>query len=140
MNKLKRALITSAVVVSALGGSAGLASASTSSPAHSAVSADSPPRGNVDQIQTFPWGARIWLDHQGSQAAYRSVQASGSFSALKNSIPGVPSWLSWPLQHIGCTSQFINDVRNDDQGYGVVMDINWWAPFWSCGSLKVWSQ
>jgi hypothetical protein len=95
-------------------------------------------RGNVTQEQSFWWGARIWLDHNATQAAWRQVQASGNLSNLQ--IPGVPRWITLPLKYISCVGQFVNDVRADDVGYGVVMDINWWAPWWSCGTLKVWSQ
>ena len=99
-------------------------------------------RGNVTQEQSSWWGARIWLDHNASQAAWSQVQASGDLSILQipGEIPGVPEYITLPLKYLSCVGQFVNDVRADDVGYGVVMDVNWWAPWWSCGTLKVWSQ
>jgi hypothetical protein len=99
----------------------------------------SPSRGNLTNYETHWWGIRIWLNHTTTQAAWQSVKASGSFAGL-GSVPGVPGPAKLAFKDISCVSQFINDVGASDVGYGVVMDINWWAPFWSCGTLKVWSQ
>lgn len=140
--KFRLFIATAAAFVAVGGGTAGTALASTASPASAAqpaavqlVSA----RGNVQQIQYNWWGMRIWLNHQGAQAAYQSVAAAGRLNNV--SIPGVPSYISAPMEaYIHCTAQFVNDVRADDVGYGVVMDVNWWSPWWSCGTLKVWSQ
>lgn len=142
-NKLGRAGIAAAAAAAIGGlGLTGVASAGTTQPAavtsmsqQQTVVRTAASRGNVTQEQSFWWGARIWLNHNASQAAWRQVQASGSLSNLQ--IPGVPTLA---LNDISCVAQFVNDVHADDVGYGVVMDVNWWAPWWSCGTLKVWSQ
>jgi hypothetical protein len=54
-------------------------------------------------------------------------------------IPRIPLGITLALKHIGCAGQFVNDLGNKDQGYGVVLDFPYYSPFWACG-LKVWAQ
>jgi len=101
-----------------------------------------PARGNETKIDKHAWGMRIWLRHIAAEEAWRSVKASGTLASL-DQLP-LPPGLSWivkvALKDPSCIGEFVNAVHNRDVGYGVVMDINWWAPFWSCGTLKVWAQ
>jgi hypothetical protein len=142
--KFRVLLASAAVAVAAIGGTAGPALASSSSqasPARPAVTqlASDAGRGNVDHIEVNSWGVRIWLDHQGTQAMYQSVAAAGSIPGAP--IPYVPWYIQAPvILYVHCISQFVNDIKNDDQGYGIVMDLNYWAPWWTCGTLKVWGQ
>lgn len=101
-------------------------------------------RGNVRRLERHVWGMRIWLNHNGTQATWRSVAASGSFANLDH-LPvfglGPFGWVvEKALSYPACIGRFVNAVRTADAGYGVVIDVNWWAPFWSCGGLKVWTQ
>jgi hypothetical protein len=130
-------ILATAVLVN-VGGAIG-ATTNTAELSRPSASGQMAARGNETKYQLFVWGARIWLSHNTAIAAWQSVSASGNFSNL-DKIPGVPPLVKSVLQHISCISQFVNDVRSKDVGYGVVMDVNWWAPFWSCGTLKVWSQ
>lgn len=97
-------------------------------------------RGNEKRVSWYWWGARLWLNHPTAEEAWQSVKASGSFSELDKS-PRVPQPVKLAFKHISCISRFVNEVRGRDVGYGVVMDVNFRAPFFSClGALKVWSQ
>ena len=103
-----------------------------------------PGRGNVRQINKYAWGLRIWLTHDGAQSAWRSVAASGNFDNLdKIPVIGLGPFgkvVKAALSYPACIGRFVNSVKASDVGYGVVMDVNWWAPFWACGSMKAWSQ
>jgi len=137
IGKIGRFAATAALLITLVAATSGLQPMSASAATQSTVVLTAA-RGNLTQEQNFWWGARIWLNHNATQAAWRQVQASGNLSDLQ--IPGVPSLITLPLKYIRCVGQFVNDVRANDVGYGVVMDVNWWAPWWSCGTLKVWSQ
>jgi len=97
--------------------------------------------GNVSKVAWYWWGVRIWLNHDAAQAAWKSVAAAGSFAKLANIpvIEAVPG-LGWAVQYIGCTGQFVKEVRRDDVGRGVVLDVDYIAPWWSCGTMTVQSQ
>ena len=101
-----------------------------------------PARGNETKYEKHAWGLRIWLRHTLAESVWKSVKASGGFADLDH-LP-IPKPLSWivgvAFKDPACIGRFVNEVGSRDAGYGVVMDINWWAPFWACGSLKVWAQ
>jgi hypothetical protein len=97
-----------------------------------------PARGNETKRERNWWGFRIWLSHPGAQSAYNAVKASGNFSSLV-SVGRIPTPIAIALKYITCTGDFINKVGASDVGYGVVLDVPYYAPFWACG-LKVWSQ
>jgi hypothetical protein len=94
-------------------------------------------RGNQTKVQTYWWGWRFWINHTSTQNVIRSVQTTGSLSGVGN-IPVSPQ-LKLAAKHIGCAGQFVQNLKRDDVGYGVVFDVPFYTPFWTCG-LKVWSQ
>lgn len=103
-----------------------------------------PARGNQTKFEKHWWGARIWLRHIGADAVWRAGKATGNFAHIDQLPLPLPGWvkkiITLPLKYTACAGRFINELHDRDAGYGIVMDINWWSPFWTCGLLKVWAQ
>jgi hypothetical protein len=94
---------------------------------------------NITSIQTMWWGLHIRLSHADTQSTYQSVQAAGYVSSA-SLLSKLPASIGTAFQYIGCIGQFVNDLRNDDQGYGVNINVAYFAVFWTCGSYTVWAQ
>jgi hypothetical protein len=93
-------------------------------------------RGNVKRFENHfevPPYFLIYLDHNGAQAAWRSVAAAGNFSNLgKIPVIGLGNFgnvVSNALSAVTNIATFINNVKANDHGYGVVIYVSYFAPF-----------
>ena len=119
-------VLASAAVIAAL-----LFAAASSIPAQASA------RGNENKAQAYWWGLRVWYNNANTKTTIQQEQATGSLGGVGN-LPA-PFPLNLAVKYIGCASQFVQNLKRYNVGYGVVFDAPWYTPFWTCG-LKVWSQ
>jgi len=100
-------------------------------------------RGDQRSAQVFWWGVRVWIDHGMAQNLVNQYRVEGTVGAatkLLSKIPALASPLvSLEASHIACLTGVFNTIASDDQGYGVVVDVPWYTPFWGCG-INMWAQ
>jgi hypothetical protein len=95
-------------------------------------------RGNESRVEGYPWGWRIWLDHDTIlKIVYEEEEVSnGELSDGRSHMPGG----NQVIAYINCAVDFVNALRDDDAGHGIVADVKWSAPLWTCDNTKVSGQ